>query len=529
MPRPRSLPALASLVSLVAFAAFVAASAWLGRLERGGPPHADLTLEGEIPATLFLPGEPGDAFTPFVDAPPPEARPAAVVLAHGVSMDRVNVSSLARRIAGSGYAVLTLDLRGHGENRNPFPHGRARADALASDLAAAVDFLRGSALVDGSRIAVMGHSMGAGASLDFATRDAGLDAAVMISGGYGMQGPQRSPNTLFVYAAGDPERIEKRVAKLAAQLAGRAETASGETYGDFRSGTAVRRVEVPGADHATILWSDFAVREIVGWLDAAFERVPREAAPPADPRIGVVRLSVLLIVLVLPGLGLLLASLTPTTEHLPDSRRGAGLLLLAAALFVTLPLGSLGEPGTILSLEIADVVVIHFALAGLLLCVAIYLRDRAQFASLFAAPARSLLGAALGMVGVYTLLQPLGVLVHRIALTPERMGVFALATAGFLPLSLALQTLLRRGRTLSATLYVIGGRAIIAGMLIVGVATGMVPRVVLTMLPALLLVFVLVELLAASLYSASRNLLAIAALDAAWLALAVAAVVPVRL
>jgi dienelactone hydrolase len=37
--------------------------------------------------------------------------------------------------------------------------------------------------VDGSRIVVMGHSMGAGASLDYATRVSSIDGAVMISGG----------------------------------------------------------------------------------------------------------------------------------------------------------------------------------------------------------------------------------------------------------------------------------------------------------------------------------------------------------
>ena len=55
MPRLRSSARLLSIVSLVAFGAFLVASVWLGRLERGGAPHMDLSLDGEIPATLFLP------------------------------------------------------------------------------------------------------------------------------------------------------------------------------------------------------------------------------------------------------------------------------------------------------------------------------------------------------------------------------------------------------------------------------------------------------------------------------------------
>jgi dienelactone hydrolase len=529
MPKVRSLAPSLSFVSLAAFAVFLLASAWLGRLERGGPPHADLTLEGAVPATLFLPGPPsGGAFSAFLDAPPPDARPPVVVLAHGISADRASLSGLARKLAGSGFAVLSLDLRGHGENRNRFPGGRGRPDFLAPDFAAAVDFLRTSPLVDGSRIALLGHSMGAGGALDFATRDSGLDAVVLISGGWSMLGPQRPPNPLFLYATGDPERVKTRSAALVAQIAGVPQPALAQTYGDFRQGTAVRRVEVPGADHMTILWSDFALSEMVTWLDTAFGREPGDAPPVSDPRGPVVALLGALMALVLPGLGLLVGGLTPTTEHLPASRRPLGLLLLAAALVASMPLASLGNPGAILSIEIGDAVVIHFALAGIALLIAIYLRDRTQFGSLFAAPGRSLLGAALGMIGAYILLQPFGVTLHRIALTPERMGIFALATVGLLPLSLAMQVLLRRGRPLSAALYSVAGRVLLLLVLMAGAAAGVLAPVVMLMLPAVAVVYVLVEIMASSFYLASRNLLAIGLIDAAWLALIVAAIMPVR-
>jgi hypothetical protein len=241
-----------------------------------------------------------------------------------------------------------------------------------------------------------------------------------------------------------------------------------------------------------------------------------------------VALLVLLMALVLPGLGLLVGALTPTTEHLPDSRRPTGLVLLAAALVATIPLASLGSPGAILSIEIGDAVVIHFALAGIALLIALYLRDRAQFASLFATPGRSLIGAALGMIGVYVLLQPFGVYLHRISLTPERMGVFALAAVGFLPLAVAMQALLRRGRPLAACLFSVAGRVVVFLVLIAGVAAGVLSPVVMLMLPALAIVFVLVEILASAFYLASRNLLAIGLVDAAWLALIVAAIMPIR-
>src|SRR5579862_6186692 len=161
----------------------------IAHYENGAPPHQNIFLPGEMPATFYLPGasnQPGPD-NPFFDAfpKPPDQRPPAVVLVHGYSSDRDFMSALARRIAQNGYGVLAIDVRGHGENRNSFLESRTY-DGLREDVKNAVDFLRQSSRVDGSRIVVMGHSMGAGAVLDYATYDPGLKGAVMISGGFSL-------------------------------------------------------------------------------------------------------------------------------------------------------------------------------------------------------------------------------------------------------------------------------------------------------------------------------------------------------
>jgi hypothetical protein len=65
-------------------------------------------------------------------------------------------------------------------------------------------------------------------------------------------------------------------------------------------------------------------------------------------------------------------------------------------------------------------------------------------------------------------------------------------------------------------------------MLFAGVEAGVLDVVLLFMLPTLAVVYLLFEVLASALYAVSRNLLAIALLDAAWLAFVTAAVMPVR-
>jgi dienelactone hydrolase len=516
-------------VSAVAFAVFLAVAVWIARLDRGGPAHADLALDGGVRATLYVPGaDAGAGRSAFLDPPPPEERAPAVVVMHGFAGDRLSMSGISRRIAASGYAVLNIDATGHGQNRNPFARSWATSDAFHEDMRAAVDFLRSHPFVDGSRLAVMGHSMGAGAALDYATRDAALDAAVMISGGWRLEGPYSPANALFIYADGDPDRVRVRSDELAARLAGVAQPQRDHTYGRHDRHDAVRVVEVAGANHQTIVWTEDAVREIVAWLDAAFG-VKRASAPtPADPRAPALALLGIVFVLVLPGLGLLVGRLAPAAASRPGEGRGLGLVAVAAAFALTMPLLATGTPAEILSVEVADVLVAHFALAGIVLLVAVRLRRPELLDGLFGRPGTTLLCAGLGVIGVFVLMQPFAVVMHRVTLTPERMAVFLMATLGFLPLALAFNLLLRRGPTASATLFAVAGRVLVLLVLVAGIRAGILAEVLLFMLPALASVSLLFEVFASSVYAASRNLLAIAVVDAAWLAIVAAAIMPIR-
>ncbi|HUN59718.1 MAG TPA: hypothetical protein VMU41_16540, partial [Candidatus Binataceae bacterium] len=95
----------AGIASAVLAIAFAIAIAVLMRQQHAGPPHIDFELPGNEPATLYLPIAKGEAVIPI--SPPPAAeRPPAVVLVHGFASDQVAMSTLARRLAQNGYAVL---------------------------------------------------------------------------------------------------------------------------------------------------------------------------------------------------------------------------------------------------------------------------------------------------------------------------------------------------------------------------------------------------------------------------------------
>lgn len=495
---------------------------WLGRLEQGGPAHVEMTLPSGIPATLYLtaPAAPG---RPLPEPPGPGEGAPVALLVHGYTVDRASMSILARRLARNGYAVLAIDVRGHGANRRPFAQDPEGA-GLFEDLSAAADWLRGSSWVDGSRLALVGHSMGAGACLRFAERDAAVDATVLISGGWALLGPHRPPNALFVYASRDPAPLREGVPALAAKLAGVETARDGERYGDFAARSAVRVLEIAGTDHGTILWSEATAREILGWLDASFG-VERSGELALDePRLGPALLVALALPFAVVGIGLAAGALAPVRpRHAADLR---GLAGLALGLALALPLVAAAPLASFLAMDVADVLGAWLFYAGLLLCVGLALRGEPLLPA--AGAARSVAAGGAAFAAVYALLASLGGLSHHLVPTPER-ALAALALAALLlPFFLAAETLLRGGGALAAFGLGLAGKLALLALLVAGVFAGILPFVVMLLLVPLALVLLLAELTAAALYARSGDRLAGAVLQAAWLAWTIAAMMPVR-
>src|SRR5262249_52080505 len=149
--------------------------------------------------------------------------------------DTAMTSSLARRIAKAGYAVIAIDFRGHGENRNPFEQS-GEGTQLRQDIDAALLYARSQSRFDGQRVALAGRSMGAFGVLSHAQRDPGVGAVIALSGANPAAGPFASPNTLYIWAAGDPPGLRKAARESAAKLAGLEQLVPDKTYGDVARG-----------------------------------------------------------------------------------------------------------------------------------------------------------------------------------------------------------------------------------------------------------------------------------------------------
>ncbi len=512
------------IFALITGILLVLATARLAALDAGGPAHAFVNLPGQEPATIYLPGD-RNAFFHVI---PPAHRPPAVVLIHGFSADRQSLSSLARRIAQNGYAVLAIDVSGHGANRNPFPGGFGNLDALRPDVRNAVEFVRRYPLVDGSQIVVIGHSMGAGAVLDYASTDPALKGAVMISGGFSLGSGERPRNALFIFAERDPDFIKNTSSAIAAHLAGASQVEMGKVYGDFQQGTAVEAIQVPKVDHVQIVSSPEATETIVKWLDSAFAAPRAGELNLSEPRIRATGLVFVVFLVFLVPLGKISGEIAGSWSDGPEGLGGWwGLAIVGGALLAALPFISMIVPAAFFPMVVGDAQVSWLLAAGLILAVVLILAHVLSWSRLLIRPRATILAAFIAIAVIYVCQVAGTVTFHSLALTPERLFALVVGAVATFPFWLSFEFLLRRGGIVIATARAAAGRAVIIAMIVVGVSLQALPFVLMLILPTLILIYAMVEIFAASAYSSSRNLTLIAIVESVWLTWVIAATSPI--
>lgn len=118
----------------------------------------------------------------------PGTNGAGVVVMHGAGSTRSDVLDQATVLAGSGYAVVVIDARGHGDSA-----GAAMDFGWYGnlDIAAATQFLASRVEVDPDRIGVVGFSMGGEEAIGAAAADQRIHA-VVAEGATGRQAADKA-------------------------------------------------------------------------------------------------------------------------------------------------------------------------------------------------------------------------------------------------------------------------------------------------------------------------------------------------
>ena len=112
-----------------------------------------------------------------------------VILLHMYRSNRTAFKPLITPLHEAGFAVLAIDLRGHGESATEKTRARVMAAETAvfkemyEDVRAAYDWLAKREDIDRSRFALVGASIGCSIALDYAVEDKSVDAIVCLSPG----------------------------------------------------------------------------------------------------------------------------------------------------------------------------------------------------------------------------------------------------------------------------------------------------------------------------------------------------------
>lgn len=121
----------------------------------------------------------------------------AVILLHMFKQDKSSWEPIAKTLLSEGYAVIAIDLRGHGETLAPDLRPLAATDledtdfaGMLKDVAAAHAFLEQQQGVDSDRVAIIGASIGANLGLLYASNDRRVRTVVAMSPGLDYHGLQ---------------------------------------------------------------------------------------------------------------------------------------------------------------------------------------------------------------------------------------------------------------------------------------------------------------------------------------------------
>lgn len=383
-----------------------AVALWRLETPRAGVEITDAEV-GTTPVTYYSRG----------DAPAP-----VVVVAHGFAGSRPLMESFSLTLAQAGYFVAAFDYEGHGKNPVPMSGDVDAIEGTTALLVAETLRVLDAALAQpgaGDGAALLGHSMASDLVIRAGLRDDRVDTVIAVSM-FSQAVTAEAPRSLLAIT-GEWEPGLRDFAREAVRMVDPG-AAEGETV---RSGDVVRRAAVaPNVEHVGVLYSTTSLVEARAWLDDAFGRTSTAPLAHTGPWLALLLFS--LVALAWP-----LAGLVPQDPHrrVLLTRGQFALAVMPPALVA--PLGATQIDLDLLPILVADYLMVHLALQGILQ-LAILWRLGVRPGRLHPLALAALLVWGLGVFGLA--LDRYGASFWPI---PERLSVIAVIAVGAVPFMLA--------------------------------------------------------------------------------------------
>jgi pimeloyl-ACP methyl ester carboxylesterase len=200
----------------------------------------------------------------------------SVILLHMLGMDRSTWDKFAQKLTQNGYAVLSVDLRGHGESIKQANHTISYQSFMPKnfknmtlDVKAAKKYLIEGRKANPNQISIIGASIGANLALNYAASDHSIKSVILLSPGLNYRGIStldaimNYKNPIYIVTAEDDSESAKDSKILCEKIT------CAENLKIFENTNV----------HGTDLLSDKMVGSklqniILSWLDSTFE--PRD-------------------------------------------------------------------------------------------------------------------------------------------------------------------------------------------------------------------------------------------------------------
>lgn len=211
-----------------------------------------------------------------------------VVVFHGLSSSKEMMWPIVKILARNGFAVLSVDLQGHGQSTGSLGEdgdSQFSIKSLANDGMKAVEFLRSQKEVNSTIIGLLGHSMGASTSIATSFEDNTIRSNVLLGNDLNSESVREllntsNPQNMLLAMGSYDELFTVEAAEASLEIAVGTQIEYGTLYGDFVAGTA-RKLIVSPTNHVFEVLDAKLIDESVDWLIKSL-MIPFDLNPLSD-------------------------------------------------------------------------------------------------------------------------------------------------------------------------------------------------------------------------------------------------------